>query len=109
MIIKKEITTRTIITFINKTFAYINQDCFIFLNAQDVANIIIDDDNNTHNNLINENEKIDHVKITPAKISIAFKLTRINSRFDANRARIIRENTHIIKISENLTRVNAIF
>ena len=43
-----------------------------------------------------------------AKISIAFELTRVNSRFDINRAKIIRENTHIMKINENLIRVNAI-
>ena len=43
-----------------------------------------------------------------AKTSIAFKLTRVNSRFDVSRARIIRENTHITKINKNLIRVNAI-
>ena len=108
IIIKKEITARMIITFINKILAYINQNYLIFLNAQNVVNIIIDDDNNTHNNLMNKNEKVDHVKITSAKTSIAFKLTRVNSRFDANRAKIIHENTYITKINENLTRVNAI-
>ena len=72
-------------------------------------NVIIDNNNNTHNNLISENKGINYVKMIFAKISIAFKLTRVNSRFDINRARIIRENTHIIKINENLTRVNVIF
>ena len=58
---------------------------------------------------MNENEEIDHAKMTFAKTSIAFKLTRVNSRLDANRAKIIRENTYITKINENLTRVNVIF
>ena len=101
--------TRTIIIFINKILAYINQDYFIFSNAQGVANVIIDDNDNTHNNLINENEEIDHVEITPAKTLIAFKLMRVNSRLNINRAKIIRENTHIIKTNENLIRVNVIF
>ena len=71
-------------------------------------NVIIDDDNNTYNNLINESEGIDHVKMIFAKISIAFELTRINSRFNVNRVKIIRENTYIIKINKDLIRVNAI-
>ena len=100
--------TRIIIIFINKIFAYINQNYLIFLNAQNVANVVIDDNNNIYNNLINENEEIDYVKIIFAKISIAFKLTRINSRFDINRARIIREDIYIAKINEDLTRVNVI-
>ena len=58
---------------------------------------------------MNENEEVDHVKMIFARISIAFELTRVNSRLDANRARIIRENTHIMKINEDLIRVNAIF
>ena len=101
-------TTRTTITLINKIFVYINQNCFIFLDAQNIANVAIDGDDNTYNNLIDESEKIDYIKITLAKISIAFKLTRINSRFDINRVKVIREDTHITKINENLTRVNVI-
>ena len=58
---------------------------------------------------MNENEKIDHAKITPAKTSITFELTRINSRLDINHAKIIHENTHTAKTNENLTRINAIF
>ena len=57
---------------------------------------------------MSENEKIDHIKMTFTKILIIFKLTRANSRRDINRAKIIRENTHIAKINENLIRVNAI-
>ena len=108
-ITKKETTTRTIITFINKIFAYINQNYLIFSNAQGVANVVIDDNNNTHNNLISESEGVNHAKITLAKTSIAFELTCVNSRLDAIRARITRENTHIMKTNEDLTRVNVIF
>ena len=57
---------------------------------------------------MNEDEEIDHIKITLAKASIAFKLTYINSRFNANRVKIIREDTHITKTNEDLIRVNAI-
>ena len=109
IITKKETTTRTIITFINKIFAYINQDYFIFLSAQNVANVIIDDDDNTYNNLINESEEINHAKMIFIKTSIAFELTRVNSRFNVNRARIIRENIYTMKINKDLTRVNVIF
>ena len=80
MIITKKITTtRTTITLINKTLAHINQDYLIFLNAQNVANIVIkNNDNNKHRSLINENEKIYHAKMIFAKTSIAFTLTQIN-------------------------------
>ena len=44
-----------------------------------------------------------------AKTLIAFELTRINSRFNVNRVKIIRENAYIIKINKNLIRVNIIF
>ena len=57
---------------------------------------------------MSENEKIDHAKMIFAKTLIAFKLMRINSRFDIDRAKVIRENTHIMEINENLIRVNAI-
>ena len=72
-------------------------------------NVVINDDNNMYNNLISESERVDHIKITLAKTSIAFKLTYVNSRFNTNRARIIREGAHITKINKDLTRVNAIF
>ena len=108
-IIKKEATIRTIITFINKTLVYINQNYLIFLNAQGVVNVIIDDNNNTHNNLISEGEGIDYIKIILARTSVAFELTYINSRFDVNRVRIIREDTYIMKTSGDLISVNAIF
>ena len=106
--IGEKTTTRTIIIFVNKTLAYVNQDCFIFSGAQGAANVVIDGDNNTHNNLMNENEGIDYIKITFARILIAFELTRINSRLDISRARVIREGTHITKINENLINVNII-
>ena len=105
---KKKTAARIIITFINKTLTHINQNCFIFLSAQDVANVVIDDDNNTHNNLISESEKIDHAKMIFAKTLIAFELMRVNSRFDISRVKVIYKNTHIAKINKNLTRINAI-
>ena len=108
-IIKEKMTIRTTITFINKTLAHINQNYLIFSNAQSVANVIIDDDDNTHNNLINKNEKINYAEMIFMKTSIAFKLTRVNSRLNINRVKITRENTHIIKTNEDLTRVNVIF
>ena len=57
---------------------------------------------------MNENEGVDYVKMTFAKTSITFKLMRVNSRLNINRVKIIRENTHIMKINKDLTRVNAI-
>ena len=58
---------------------------------------------------MNKGEGIDYAKVTLVKISITFKLTRINSRLDIGRAKIIRENTHIMKVNEDLTRVSAVF
>ena len=106
--IREKIITRITIILINKTLAYVNQDYLTFLNAQGVINVIIDDDNNTHSNLISENEEVDHAKIIPARTSIAFELTRVNSRLDISRAKVIREDTHTIKTGEDLIRINAI-
>ena len=72
-------------------------------------NVIIDDDDNTHNNLISENEEIDYAKMIFVKILITFELTHINSRLDISHAKVIREDTHITKINKDLIRVNAIF
>ena len=77
--IKKKVMTHMIIISINKTLAYVNQNYFIFSNAQSVINVVIDDDDNMYNNLINEDEGVDHAKITLAKTLIAFELTRVNS------------------------------
>ena len=51
---------------------------------------------------------VDHVEMTLMRALIAFELTRINSRLDAIRVKVIRENTHIMKIGKDLIRVNAI-
>ena len=71
-------------------------------------NVVINNDNNIYNSLMSGGEEINYAKMTFAKVSIAFKLTRVNLRLDIIRARIIRENTHIMKTNEDLTRVNAI-
>ena len=80
----------------------------ILLNAQDVTHIIIKNDNNENNDLKRERKRIYHAKITPVKTLIAFTLTRINKRRDASRAKIIYDDTHAAKTSEDLIRVNAI-
>ena len=108
IIIIKETAIRMIIIFINKILAYVNQDYFIFSNAQNAANVIINDNDNTYRNSINENEEIDYIKMIFVKTLIAFELTRVNSRCDVNRIKVIRENTHITKINGDLIRVNVV-
>ena len=73
---KKIMTTRTTIILINKTLAYVNQNYLIFLDAQNVANIIIKDDGSSkHRNLINKNEGVYYIRVTFAGALIAFTLT----------------------------------
>ena len=77
------------------------------LNAQDVANIIIKDDRNKDDCLKSEGKRIYHVKMIFVRASIAFTLMSVNKRRDANRIKIIRENTHVTHINKDLIYINA--